>query len=464
MQSRFDSILSELDPGRKILLAVSGGIDSMVMASLFLNSGKDIPFAIAHCNFHLRGAESDSDEALVRNWAESHGIDFYTKDFATSEHASSRGVSIEMAARELRYAWFAQLCLTEGFPCVAVAHNANDNAETLILNLLRGTGLRGMTGMKRFSRISCGGSEVDIFRPLLDFSREEITEYALSSGLEWHEDSTNGDSAYKRNCVRNEIFPLFSRINPSFLRTLNDDSARFSLEQKAAEAYLDQETARVSMPCMEGESLRLSLDALRISKAPECLLFRLLEPFGFSPSVSESIVSSVMSCSLASGRTYLSEKFRLVTSGSEVIVTAVPAAASAQRLEIPADGEYSLAGISFSVGRIPWTPDLQVRQPEGSIILDSSRIDYPFVIRIWKPGDWMRPLGLKTASGSAGRKKLSDLFVDLKYSLMQKEHALVVEAPEDSSGRVAALLWKRVDESFKVNENTASVILVKRKP
>ena len=220
MRDRFDRCLDGLLPDSgAVLLAVSGGIDSMVMADLFLNSAHSSRITLAHCNFHLRGEESDGDCAFVRDWACTHGVPFREAGFDTRSYAGEHGVSIEMAARELRYSWFASLCDEEGFSAVAVAHNANDNAETLILNLLRGTGLTGICGMRELSPLA-GSAFAVLIRPLLGFSRDEIREYALSRGLEWREDSTNADSAYKRNLIRNEVFPLFSKVNPSISREM----------------------------------------------------------------------------------------------------------------------------------------------------------------------------------------------------------------------------------------------------
>ena len=239
MRDRFDSCLDGQLPGEgAVLLAVSGGIDSMVMADLFLNSSNKRPITLAHCDFHLRGEESDADAAFVGDWAKSRGVPFRRVDFDTREYASSLGISVEMAARELRYSWCARLCEEEGFVAVAVAHNANDNAETIILNLLRGTGLKGVCGMRSVSPLP-GATNALILRPLLDFTRDEIREYALGRGLSWREDSSNTDSAYKRNLIRNEIFPLFGKINPSFLETLNADARRFSQVQAIADDYLD---------------------------------------------------------------------------------------------------------------------------------------------------------------------------------------------------------------------------------
>lgn len=289
MQERFDRILKGLLPdGEAVLLAVSGGVDSMCMAELFLNSTAKVRFALAHCNFHLRGEESDSDETLVREWAESHGVIFIKKDFDTKEYAASNGVSIEMAARELRYTWFAEVCRERGFAALAVAHNANDNAETMILNMLRGTGVKGMTGMRGSSLLP--GSDARLIRPLLGFTRKDIHEYAVSHGLQWHEDSTNADSAYKRNCIRNEIFPLFGRLNPSFLTTLNEDMERFAQVQSIADEYVRSVSAEIVR--LDGNGLPvIDHQKLTAKKNWEYVLFRLLEPFGFTSSVVADLAS-----------------------------------------------------------------------------------------------------------------------------------------------------------------------------
>lgn len=209
-----------------LLVAVSGGVDSMCLAEKVRLGGG--PFAIAHCNFGLRGEESDGDEALVRTWASSHGIVCHVRRFDTKAHARARHISIEMAARELRYRWFGQLCTEYGYSGVAVAHNANDNAETLILNLLRGTGAKGITGMKATGVLPVREfAHIPLLRPLLGMTRAEIEAFARGHEIPWREDSTNAASDYKRNKIRNLVFPVFADINPSFVKTLNRDMERF---------------------------------------------------------------------------------------------------------------------------------------------------------------------------------------------------------------------------------------------
>lgn len=276
----------------KILLAVSGGIDSMYMAYRAPELFPGASFAVAHCNFHLRAGESDGDEAFVTEWCRSKGIKCFVKGFDTASYAAERGISIEMAARDIRYGWFAELCEAEGFDAVAVAHNANDNAETLILNLLRGTGSRGLRGM----------SSDKILRPMLGITREEIRKWMTSHEYSWREDRTNSDSTFKRNRIRNEVFPLFEQINPSFLRTLQRDMKHFSQVDDIAEDYFLQAKEAIMS---DGA---ISVTELRKFKHWEYLLWRLLEEAGLSEETFGKLVEL-----LKSGRTISGKEFESPT-------------------------------------------------------------------------------------------------------------------------------------------------------
>ena len=261
----------------RILLAVSGGIDSMYLANRAPELFPGARFAVAHCNFALRGAESDADEAFVRAWCAEHGLECFVKCFDTRGYAAEHGVSIEMAARDLRYAWFAELRRAGGFDAVAVAHNADDNAETLLLNLLRGTGTRGLRGM---------GDHDGIVRPLLDIPREDIRAWMTARGLAWREDSTNADSAPKRNRIRNEVFPIFARINPSFVRTLGEDMRRFARVDDIADSYF--RTVREGLTTEAGD---VRIPAVLALEHWEYVLWRLLEGAGLSGPTFEKLVA-----------------------------------------------------------------------------------------------------------------------------------------------------------------------------
>lgn len=437
MRDRFDNCLDGLlpDNGGAVLLAVSGGIDSMVMAGLFLESRHKQDITLAHCNFHLRGDESDSDEAFVRDWASAMGVPFLKVDFETKEYATANGVSVEMAARDLRYSWFASLCEEYGFKAVAVAHNANDNAETLILNLLRGTGLKGICGMREVSVLP--GSSARLIRPLLGFTRDEIKAYALSKGLSWREDSTNADSTFKRNLIRNEVFPLFAKINPSFLDTLNSDMRRFSQVQEIADDFFLKYVASTSTG-----STTIDVRKLLGFDHWEYLLFRILEPYGFNESVIGDLTELIKSGKTFSGREFHSPTHIATTSRTEISIMAATGGEgpeeAAEMVEVSGPGVYSVGGTRFLVEMAKVE---SLKQPEGVTV---TNLGFPVTIRRWNEGDWMRPLGM-----GGRKKKLSDMFGDLKFTPSQKEKALVIA---DEGSHVLALIGYRIDESVALSD------------
>lgn len=275
---------------KRILLAISGGIDSMYLANRASELIPDAVFAIAHCNFKLRGKESDEDEEFVRSWAEEHSVPFHYRAFDTKEYAHRKGISIEMAARELRYEWFGQLLKTKGYDAVAVAHNANDNAETMILNLLRGTGGRGLRGM----------SDRDgIVRPMLGIGRAEIREWMEGHNFQWREDRTNSENVYKRNKIRNEVFPLFSQINPSFLNTLQKDMKHIAQENDIAEEYY-----RKALPEITIDENSINLKSLLGFTHWEYILWRWAEPYSLSDETFCKLVALLKSSRTISGKVF----------------------------------------------------------------------------------------------------------------------------------------------------------------
>ena len=462
MRKRFEETIRGLFPeGGTVLLAVSGGMDSMCMASLFHSCPSAPAFAVANCNFHLRGEESDGDSAMVRTWCEERGIVCHMVDFQTDEYARSNHLSTEMAARELRYGWFDRLCRERGYSALCVAHNANDNAETLMLNLLRGSGIKGLTGMKAVSSVPIAGSEIPLVRPLLAFSRETIRSYVLSGSVPYRDDSSNFNSDYRRNVIRNEVFPILQRMNPSFLEAYSRDMANLSQVDAVADSYYElRRNALVSYE--DAEHLNIRTDALMEEKNREYMLYRLLEPYGFTPSDLSSLNMLLCGSSTVSGRQFLAPRWRLVTGPSQLMV-------SRRRDLSPEDevtvvrgpGIYNTGGVRYSVESCDAVPVEFCRVP-GVTCADASVLAYPFIVRKWRKGDWMRPLGL------GGRKKLSDMFVDLKMSLPEKEDALVVVAPlmqgnvpQDGPVRVAALMGKRIDEKVRVGEECTGVVILR---
>lgn len=324
IQKSFDRTIVGLVPEKETaLLAVSGGIDSICLASLFLNSSVGRMFAVAHCNFHLRGEDSDSDEALVAAWCGRNGVRYHKADFDTEQYASSHNVSIEMAARELRYDWFASLCRENGYYGVAVAHNANDNAETLILNLLRGTGLRGITGMQAESVVPVTRDElsgVRLLRPMLSFSREQIEEYVAANSLEYHDDRTNAETVYKRNRIRHLVFPVFESLNPSFLTTFAREMNAFSEVQEIVDDYFISVRESVCEPAGKDELLRVNAVRLCHLKHYKYVLYRLLEVYGFRDRLLEPVVRLLESGKTFSGKIFEAPGYELITAGECLIV------------------------------------------------------------------------------------------------------------------------------------------------
>ena len=450
---------------KKTLLAVSGGIDSMCMAEIFVRRYPCECLAVAHCNFRLRGEESDGDEELVRLWAEEHGIRFHVRTFDTREYAADHGVSIEMAARELRYRWFAELCTSEGYDEVAVAHNANDNAETLMLNLLRGSGIKGLTGMSPVSDIPYSeGASAKLIRPLLDMTRKQIEGFALANRISYRNDSTNFSSEYKRNMLRNEAFPIFERINPSFIRTLNREMGYLSEAEEIVSDYCQKEIAAISADALsrhpeERSDVRISYDDLLSRKHWRYLLYHILEPYGFNSSTLASLEDLLSSDRTISGKRFEADDYVVLTERDGFrIARKIAGPAGNDIMPVRGAGTYHFNGMAFTVEVLDWTADMPLKQPEGTLVFDAGRLKFPFVLRGWREGDWLVPLGMR------GKKKVSDLFADLKYDSLMKTSAVMIADVQTEgmaeSGHIAGVAGVRIDDRYKVRPSTHSAVRI----
>ena len=450
---------------KKTLLAVSGGIDSMCMAEIFVRRYPCECLAVAHCNFRLRGEESDGDEELVRLWAEEHGIRFHVRTFDTREYAADHGVSIEMAARELRYRWFAELCAAEGYDEVAVAHNANDNAETLMLNLLRGSGIKGLTGMSPVSDIPYSeGASAKLIRPLLDMTRKQIEGFALANRIRYRNDSTNFSSEYKRNMLRNEVFPIFERINPSFIRTLNREMGYLSEAEEIVSDYCQKEIAAISSDALsrhpeERSDVRISYDDLLSRKHWRYLLYHILEPYGFNSSTLASLENLLSSDRTISGKRFEADDYVVLTERDGFrIARKIAGPTGNDIMPVRGAGTYHFNGMAFKVEVLDWTADMPLKQPEGTLVFDAGRLKFPFVLRGWREGDWLVPLGMR------GKKKVSDLFADLKYDSLMKTSAVMIADVQTEgmaeSGHIAGVAGVRIDDRYKVRPSTHSAVRI----
>lgn len=428
MQELFDTALDRLTESRRsgcrVLLAVSGGVDSMTMATLFLESGLGIPFAVAHVNFSLRGEESDGDEALVRQWCGNNCVQLFVKRFETSQYASKEGISIEMAARELRYSWFEELCDEEGFDYVAVAHNLNDCVETMYLNLVRGTGLRGLAGIRQVSG--------RVIRPMASFTRSSIEEYAVAKSIEWRNDSSNLQSIYSRNRIRNAVIPQFEKINPSFLKSSAEEMNRFS----EAQGIIDErfEELKQLLTRMEGNALVVDLAGLLKQKYHAYWLFRIAEEYGFN---SDQVSQMDAALSGQSGKTFYSDRFVAVKDRNTLRF-------------------YPLeeAGCKVTFREFDRTSDFNPADaPEGVLFVDADKVLKPLRTRPFAAGDRFIPLGMK------GSRLVSDFLTDLKLDVYQKRKTLVVTtADENGNEIIVAVAGHRIDDRYKITSSTKRII------
>ena len=439
------------------LLAVSGGMDSMCMADLFLSEFGPEAFAIAHCNFHLRGEESDGDETLVRNWADSNGVRFHRTDFDTEGHAAGNAVSIEMAARDLRYGWFAKLCGEFGYRAVVVAHNANDNAETLVLNLLRGTGLKGLHGMAEISPLTSLQGAF-LLRPLLSFSRKQIEGYVFVNKVPYRDDSTNALCEYKRNRIRNEVFPIFEKINPSFVRSLNREIGYFSEAGDIVEDWCRAQLPEVVE--ITENKVRINIPALMARRQWRYLLYYIVEPYGFNSQTLASIEALLESDRTISGKRFDSQTHTIITERDGLLV--LPKMADDLDVEsimtVRGAGIYNFNGSRWQVEVLEWSEDMPLKQPNGTLIADADKLLFPFVCRRWRQGDWFIPLGMR------GRKKVSDLYADLKYGALEKDASvMIVDTRSEGLAEdqhIAGVLGVRLDDRYKVTSSTKTIIRI----
>ena len=456
----------------RFLLAVSGGMDSMCLLDLFSKVIPSSDYAVAHCNFSLRGEESDGDQALVEARAAELGVEVFVQRFDTLKYAQERGVSIEMAARNLRYGWFADLCAERGFDAVVVAHNANDNAETLVLNLLRGTGLNGLHGMSEVSNTS-----VLVFRPLLEFTRKQIEGYVLCNRVPYRHDSSNFESDYKRNKIRNEVFPVFEKINPSYIRTLNREIGYFAEAGDIVEEWCKSQLPSVisytdssfvmsscsssvmSSERSESRHLHINTPALLATTHWRYLLYYILSPYGFNQQTLASIESLLTSSRTIPGKRFESADYALLTGRDVLMVIPREQEANIEEeamMTVRGEGIYNFNGVRFRVELVKMTPEMPLKQPAGTLIFDADRLAFPFVCRKWRQGDWFIPFGMR------GRKKVSDIFTDLKYDALSKEAAImIVDVQTDGMAEqqhVAGLLGVRGDDVYKVTPVTGTIL------
>ena len=424
----------------KIIVGLSGGMDSMVLLDILTLLGYSC--IAAHCNFHLRGEESNRDEIFVKKWCKSIDIPFTSINFDTNQYALDRKISIEMAARELRYNWFETLRKHYQANYIAVAHHKDDSVETVLLNLIRGTGIKGLTGIS--------AKNGHVVRPLLCISRLEIEKYILERDIPHVTDSTNSEDLYLRNSLRLNVLPLLETLNPSVKDTIYRTSRNLTEAEKIYSESIQKSIKDVFF------DNKIDINKLRQTASPRSVLFELLTTYNFTPSTIEDISESIDSISgkifySDSGSDLKKKKYRLIKDRSYFLLDVVN--------DIINDNQTYL--IEEETTEIDFPINLKIREissPKDIIYdsrflyIDADKIKYPLVLRKWRSGDWFIPFGMK------GRKKLSDYFSDRKFSLKDKEDAWLLASGDD----IVWIVGERNDNRFRISEDTIKIISIEQ--
>lgn len=415
----------------KILVTVSGGVDSVVLLDLLRKM--EVECGVAHCNFHLRGAESDGDFAFVKDMAERYEMDFYAKDFDTKEYAEANKISIEMAARDLRYNWFTELCGIFNYRYIAVGHHADDVAETVLINLARGTGIHGITGIKP--------KNGRLVRPLLSSTRQQILEYAKENNLHFREDSTNKETDYVRNKIRHQVMPVLEQINPGIRHTMIENVLRFREVEQIYNSEIEANCKHLLI--QKKDSLLISILGLQDVKAPVSHLYEILSPFGFHQRDVKNITDSIHSIS---GKQFYSNTHQLLRDRDYFILSPIQAV---EKKEYWIEEEDLKLGkpVNFKCAFKLRTPEFKFSTDPKIATFDSNLLKFPLKLRKWKEGDIFQPIGMK------GKKKISDYFIDQKFNLQEKEDTWLLL----SGNQIIWICGHRMDDRFKITDATTKI-------
>lgn len=406
----------------KVLVALSGGADSVALLRVLHALGYQCE--CAHCNFHLRGEESNRDEAFVQQLCQKFDIPLHVTHFDTTDYAHTKRISIEMAARELRYQWFETLRQSIGAKVIAVAHHRDDSVETFLLNLIRGTGINGLKGIAPKNGY--------VVRPLLQESRENILDYLQHLNQEYVTDSTNLQDEYMRNKIRLNLLPLMKELNPSVSESIAATAERLA---DAALIY-NKEREMAIQRVMKGEKV-ISISALLDETAPSSLLFELLHPYGFNSSQIKDIYQSLFG---QSGRRFHSSQWEVLRDRDSLILHSF---SGEETDHVPPTLTYETVDI---------TPEFIILRDKHIACLDADKVTLPLTVRKWQAGDKFTPLGMK------GKKNVSDYLTDRKFTLFQKEHQYVA----CQGDKIVWLIGERIDNAYRIDADSKRALIVRQ--
>ena len=417
----------------RLLLAVSGGVDSVVLCELCKQAGFD--FVIAHCNFQLREDESGRDEQFVRELAKKYSSEIFVKKFETEKYAEQNKLSIQVAARELRYEWFNSL-IGDEIKYILTAHHANDNIETLLMNFFKGTGINGLQGILP--------KQANVIRPLLFAKKEEFLEFAKENGLSYVEDSSNASDKYTRNYFRNQLIPSIQKVFPQVEENLINNIQRFTEIQTLYQQSIDLHKKKLLEK--KGEEIHIPVFKLLKSQPLPTIVYEIVKDFGFTSNQTDEVIKLLKS---DSGKYVQSPRHRVLKNRNWLIVTPVNTEISENILIEEKDKE-----IKFLSGKLEIKKALvavyKLSANENIAQLDADEITFPLLLRKWKQGDYFYPLGMNK------KKKLSRFFIDQKMSMTEKENTWVIEMNK----KIVWVVGKRIDNRFKITGKTKNILLI----
>ena len=421
-------------------MALSGGADSVCLLLKMIEEGRSVE--AVHCNFHLRGDESDRDEAFVVSLCERLGVPLHRVHFDTREYAALHKVSIELAARELRYRYFEQLRRDIGAEAIMVAHHRDDNVETVLMNLVRGTGIRGMAGIRPVNG--------HILRPLLDMSRQDIEDYLEKKGETYVTDSTNLEDDATRNKFRHHVIPLLQSLNPKASENIHSTSRHIAEAEKIL-SWAIQEAKR-SVFSVEPSSAIIDVSSLLSFVSPSYLLNEICRDYGFTPSQSEDMLAASSSSHV--GATFLSPSHiaAIATVAGSLCIQIAPKTAQQKEYRLPEPGIYRLSdGISLRLENTPITERFRISKSPDVSTIDVNKVKFPLTLRPIRQGDRFTPFGMK------GTKLVSDYLTDIKCSVIDRQRQLVIQ---DATGMIIWLVGRRTNEKCRIDSSSNAALTI----